>query len=891
MPARLIDGTAVSTRRRAALAERVAVLAAAGRQPCLAAITVRADAGWAVYAKNQAKACAAAGMAYRSVELPADAGMEHLAGAIEALNIDPAVHGIIVQSPLPTGFDQPAVQALLSPDKDVEGVGPANLGLVLAGRPALAPCTAVAAVALAVEAIPDLTGVEAVVVGASTIVGKPVAMLLQARGATVTLCQIHTRDVAAHTRRADLLVVAVGRAGLITADMVKPGAVVVDVGINRVPGPDGKSQVVGDVQPAVAEVAGQLTPVPGGVGALTTTILLEATVDAAERLGTSRPALDANDLLRLLGADAGLDPRAADRLALILARHLPSVPVPALSPLEARLRAGVVVFDGAMGTELIARGVAPGRVTEAVREHPDLVLTVHRSYLDAGAAVLVADTFTANRVACGDRATAVALAQEGVRLARQAAAGRALVLGSIGPIAGGTGEAYAEVAQAMQDAGADGILLETFTSTPELLAALTACRRQVRIPLIASRTLGRDDAVELAEFAQGAEAAGAAAVGVNCAGGPRLLQPVVARLARLTALPVVVRPNAGFPTREHGRLRYHLRPDYFVAQARQAVAAGAAAVGGCCGIGPEHIRALAAGLTGTPLAPRQREPAPVAAEPAPVPTHPLLGGAVPWAWLPGRMTPITAALAAKGLAAAGAKAIGLLSGWPGAPSGARLAATLRHAADAAGIEPILDLVAGQWSPAQAQDLLLHAHLLGIRLVVIDDGVFADSGRGDQPAAGGGAADLLAVVAALNRGRDHRGGRIDQPTAFTAGVRISSNGAARAADLRDAGAAFVCLQPVYDPARFKAAVAAIPADLPLVAEVLVLPDAATADELDNELPGLSVPDRLKQRLAQDPEADLRSVGRFTAAWKPRLAAVGVLAVEHGVAQAERAIRGI
>src|SRR4051812_36604297 len=286
MPARVIDGKAVSDTRRAALAEQVQALLARSLQPCLAAVTVRPDHGWALYLRNQAAACAALGIRHRVVELPAGASQGELIEAIETLNLDPAVHGIILQGPLAapgSDFNELQAQAQLSPDKDVEGVNPANLGLLLAGRQALAPCTALSAVALAQAGFAalgraDLTGVEACVVGASTIVGKPIAQLLLAAGATVTVCHVHTRDLSAHTRAAELLVVAVGKAGLIRREHIKPGAVVVDVGINRRQLADGRTETVGDVAPEVAEVAAALTPVPGGVGSLTTTILLESTV-------------------------------------------------------------------------------------------------------------------------------------------------------------------------------------------------------------------------------------------------------------------------------------------------------------------------------------------------------------------------------------------------------------------------------------------------------------------------------------------------------------------------------------------------------------------------------------------------------------------------------------
>ncbi len=295
MPARIIDGKAIAQERRTRLAEHVRQLAARGLRPCLAAVSVHADAGWSVYLKNQAAACAAVGIAHRSVELPPGCSQEDLSEAIEGLNADGAVHGIILQNRLgapgtsSAGLSEFHAQAQLSPDKDVEGVSPANLGMVLAGRPAAAPCTAVAAVELAKWAFAnvhgrDLRGVEAVVIGASTTVGKPTAQLLLAAGATVTTCHIDTRDLGAHTRGAELLIAAVGRAGLVGVELVKPGAVVIDVGINRVDAGDGKTRLVGDVDFASAsQVASAITPVPGGVGPMTIACLIRNTLISAAR--------------------------------------------------------------------------------------------------------------------------------------------------------------------------------------------------------------------------------------------------------------------------------------------------------------------------------------------------------------------------------------------------------------------------------------------------------------------------------------------------------------------------------------------------------------------------------------------------------------------------------
>ncbi len=892
MPARLIDGKAVADARRARLAVQVHALVARGVAPCLAAVTVTPEQGWGVYQKNQAAACAAAGIAYRPVELPAGSTPEDLAELIEGLNVDPLVHGIILQNPFPAHLDARAAQAQLSPDKDVEGVGPANLGLVLAGRATLAPCTALAAVALAQEALPDLTGVEAVVVGASVIVGRPVAQLLLAANATVRICHIHTRDLAAHTRQADLLVVAVGRAGLITPDHVKPGAVVVDVGINRVPGPDGKLITVGDVAPAVASVASAMTPVPGGVGALTTTILLEATVAAAARLVDARPALDRRALARLLGG-ADLPPDTVERVATLLARHQVSVPRGAAkSLLERRLGQGVLLLDGGMGTALIARGVAPAATAQANLDHSDLVLAVHREHLTAGAQVLIANTFLANRFRCGNRDAAVRLASSGVQLARQAAAGRALVLGSIGPLGPVVGadleparaeEAFGELALAMADAGADGLLIETMGSTAEAVAALAGARRVTDLPVLVCRALDRDDAAEMAEFARAMEAGGAAAIGLNCCLGPRALLPLVQRLVGLTRLPVIARPNAGQPAWQDGQPHYHLRPEWFVAQAKGYLAAGATVLGGCCGVDGTHLHALAVGLRGVVPGPRS-----ALAEPAEMPAPPAFVPRIPkaMALVPGRLAADQAVAALSRLAAAGAEAVGLCGGWPGSPQGARLVAQVRHVQDACGRPGVLELNAAGLTLARAQEKLLTAHLLDLHLVLVDAGVFPAAGAGVEPMR------LVQLVAALNTGRDLAGARLSQATAFTIMVRVPVAQAARLGEYRAAGAHAAVLPPIYEPAVFRTAMReAGDAGLPIIAELLLLPDAATADELDNELPSLSVPDRLKQRLVLDPAEDLRGVQRFLAHWRDRLAGVTLLLPDGRTTAAEAVLRSL
>ncbi|HCA45980.1 MAG TPA: bifunctional methylenetetrahydrofolate dehydrogenase/methenyltetrahydrofolate cyclohydrolase [Armatimonadetes bacterium] len=266
-------------------AELKAQIGAMERPPVLVALMVGDDAGARAYAKMQAKAAAEVGIEYELRQLADDADGPALHDEIARLNADPAVDGIILQSPLPKGLDEPAMQGAIAPHKDVDGVHPMNLGLVAANREALAPCTAQSAVRLIEETGVELRGAEAVVVGRSVIVGKPAALMLMDRGATVTVCRSTTRDLSFHTKRAEVLVVAIGRAELIRGEMIKPGAVVIDVGMNYVPGEAGaRGRYVGDVAfDEAVEVTGWITPVPGGVGPLTVTMLLKNTVEAAKR--------------------------------------------------------------------------------------------------------------------------------------------------------------------------------------------------------------------------------------------------------------------------------------------------------------------------------------------------------------------------------------------------------------------------------------------------------------------------------------------------------------------------------------------------------------------------------------------------------------------------------
>ena len=276
--ARLIDGRAVAQAVRDDVARGVAAYtAASGRVPGLATVLVGEDPASEVYVRNKVAACREAGMESFHEPMPVDSTQEQVEAMVDRLNADDQVDGILVQSPLPKGLDFKRVLERIDPAKDVDGFHPLNVGRLVAGRPTLVACTPAGVMELLRRSETPLEGAEAVVVGRSDIVGKPVALLLLHESATVTVCHSRTRDLPAVTRRADILVAAVGRPRMITGDMVKPGATVIDVGINRTA--DG---LVGDVdfEPA-AKVAGAITPVPGGVGPMTIAMLMRNTLTAA----------------------------------------------------------------------------------------------------------------------------------------------------------------------------------------------------------------------------------------------------------------------------------------------------------------------------------------------------------------------------------------------------------------------------------------------------------------------------------------------------------------------------------------------------------------------------------------------------------------------------------
>lgn len=279
MRAQIIDGKAVAKRLRESLKERINRLIAQGKQPGLAVILVGNNPASRVYVNMKKKACAELNIYSEEHALPEDTQETELLALIDQLNSDPRIHGILLQLPLPKHLDEHKMLERISPDKDVDGFHPVNVGRMVTGLPGFLPCTPAGVIDLIKETGLPIAGKECVVVGRSNIVGKPQAILLLRENATVTVCHSRTTDLAAVCRRADILVVAVGRAELITGAMIKPGAVVIDVGMNRKA--DGK--LVGDVQfDSAAEVCSWITPVPGGVGPMTIAKLMENTVISAE---------------------------------------------------------------------------------------------------------------------------------------------------------------------------------------------------------------------------------------------------------------------------------------------------------------------------------------------------------------------------------------------------------------------------------------------------------------------------------------------------------------------------------------------------------------------------------------------------------------------------------
>ncbi|TAG48522.1 MAG: bifunctional methylenetetrahydrofolate dehydrogenase/methenyltetrahydrofolate cyclohydrolase FolD [Betaproteobacteria bacterium] len=287
MTAIRIDGNALSTKVRERIAVDVSAMKAGGITPGLAVVLVGEDPASQVYVRNKVAACAKVGMHSVMHKLPAETSEADLLALVKSLNADASIHGILVQFPVPKHISEETVIATISPDKDVDGLHPDSAGALMIGEPKFVSCTPSGCMEMLADiGMKDLRGKHAVVIGRSNLVGKPMAMLLLHANATVTICHSGTKDLGAMTRQADVLVAAVGRAKFVTADMVKPGAVVLDVGINRLPESQG-GKLVGDVDyDGVSAVASYITPVPGGVGPMTITMLLQNTLVAARLMAS-----------------------------------------------------------------------------------------------------------------------------------------------------------------------------------------------------------------------------------------------------------------------------------------------------------------------------------------------------------------------------------------------------------------------------------------------------------------------------------------------------------------------------------------------------------------------------------------------------------------------------
>lgn len=293
MSTRIIDGQAIAHRIRNQTARQLAELRREGIGVRLDAVMVGDPEVAVIYARSQQARCSEVGIQYHSHSLPADATDQQIREFIQQLNDDPQVTGVLLNLPLPPGVDAAAVQYAIDPYKDVEGVNPANIGMLFYDCPIIAPCTARAVMEILHDLGRDPRGLHAVVVGQSAIAGRPTTLFLLQQMATVTACHDETRDLPTHTRSADLLIVAAGVPGLIGPDHVRPGTVVIDVGINRVPTPDGGTKIVGDVRfDEVAPLAGAITPVPGGVGPVTVAMLLRSAVEAARKQSGARRAIN-----------------------------------------------------------------------------------------------------------------------------------------------------------------------------------------------------------------------------------------------------------------------------------------------------------------------------------------------------------------------------------------------------------------------------------------------------------------------------------------------------------------------------------------------------------------------------------------------------------------------
>ena len=280
-----INGRAIAAKMLTALAQEVTELRDAGWSPKLVSVQVGENPAADLYVRNQKRKAEGCGIEFVELQYPGEISQQEIHAAINSLNVDPSVTGIILQRPVPSHIPTKTLQATIHPLKDVEGMHPASIGNIVYNELELGPCTAIAAIDLLRSTGMTLEGLEATVIGHSELVGKPIAFLLMAEGATVTVCHHLTREVAIHSRRADAVFVAVGKPGMLTGEMIKPGAAVIDIGINQIEDAEGRTRVVGDCDyESCRRVAGWITPVPGGVGPVTVAVVMRNTVTAAHRL-------------------------------------------------------------------------------------------------------------------------------------------------------------------------------------------------------------------------------------------------------------------------------------------------------------------------------------------------------------------------------------------------------------------------------------------------------------------------------------------------------------------------------------------------------------------------------------------------------------------------------
>jgi len=614
MTAQVIDGKKIAAALAESLAQETAALQAKGIYPRLVSLEIGNDPAGTVYARNQQRMCEKAGIRYTLESIPESATEMELISRIEELNLDRSVSGILLQMPVPESLNASRLQSQISVYKDVEGVHPANMGLVLEGEAALAPCTAMAVMHLVDQLDLELKGQNVTIVGHSEIVGKPLSMLFLDQLATPTVCHIGTRDLAAHTRRADILVVAVGKPGLISANMVKPGAVVVDVGINTVTTSDASKKILGDVDfEAVSKVASWITPVPGGVGPVTVAMLGRNVLEAARRNRGRLVGQQGDEWVQniLQGYGYPPNPELAGLISRILNHHL--VKISPQTHQDEALHHGLVrdlsrrvlVADGAVGTLLHEKGFGFDLCYESLNlSHPQVVEEIHKAYVDTGCDLIQTNTFGANRYRLEQRGFGKDLREiniRGVELARRAAGGNAYVAGSIGPLDlkpedrfkhEQIKDIYVEQAFALSEGGIDCFVIETMRDLQEVASALEAVREVSQLPVICQLARLSAEADDLEKFVNICHTHKVDVIGVNCGEGPLQMLSLLKRLARLTDRKLSAQPNAGLPRKVAGRVMYGLTPHEVREFSIQFYEAGVNLMGGCCGIHPELIRTM-----------------------------------------------------------------------------------------------------------------------------------------------------------------------------------------------------------------------------------------------------------------------------------------------------------